>query len=84
MDEQIKVVNRTLGSMLICMIKETLTSWKDRLLLIEFTYNRFFHSFIGMSPFKACYGFKHLFTLMMALLSSYVIVSLDVKKRVRK
>ena len=82
-DGQTKVVNRTLGNMLRCMIKGTPTTWEDRLPLIEFAYNRSFHSSIGMSPFEACYGFNPLFPLIMTPLSSHVVVSLDAKQRAR-
>ena len=29
--------------------------WKDYLYLVEFAYNKRYHSFLGMSPFQALY-----------------------------
>lgn len=65
--------------MLRRMIKGTPTSF-----LIEFAYYQSFHSPIGISPFKACYGFKPLFPSTMIPLSSHVVVSLDAKQRARE
>ncbi|KAH0776517.1 hypothetical protein KY290_007928 [Solanum tuberosum] len=51
-DEQTEVVNRTLGNMLRAVLKGKLTSWEDYLPIVEFAYNRTFHSSTGKTPFE--------------------------------
>ncbi|XP_060177917.1 uncharacterized protein LOC132607861 [Lycium barbarum] len=57
-DGQPEVVNRTLRSMLRCMIRKKPTSWEDCVPLIEFAYNSSLHTSIGMAPFEVCYEGK--------------------------
>ncbi|KAH0716261.1 hypothetical protein KY284_009166 [Solanum tuberosum] len=51
-DGQTEVVNRTLGNMLRAVLKGKLTSWEDYLPIVEFAYNRTFHSSTGKTPFE--------------------------------
>ena len=59
-DGQTEVVNRTLGQLLRCFVKENLKSWEDHLPHIEFAYNRVVHSSTSHSPFEVVYGFNPL------------------------
>ncbi|XP_049405065.1 uncharacterized protein LOC125868469 [Solanum stenotomum] len=59
-DGQTEVVNRTLGNMLRAVLKGKLTSWEDYLPIVEFAYNRTFHSSTGKTPFEVVYGFNPL------------------------
>ncbi|XP_049349488.1 uncharacterized protein LOC125814082 [Solanum verrucosum] len=59
-DGQTEVVNRTLGNMLRAILKGKLTSWEDYLPIVEFAYNRTFHSSTGKTPFEVVYGFNPL------------------------
>jgi len=54
-DGQTEVVNRTLGNMLRAVLKGKLTSWEDYLPIVEFAYNRTFHSSTGKTPFEVVY-----------------------------
>ncbi|KAH0669565.1 hypothetical protein KY289_024058 [Solanum tuberosum] len=49
---QTEVVNRTLGNMLRAVLKGKSTSWEDYLPIVEFAYNRTFHSSTGKTPFE--------------------------------
>ena len=49
---QIKVINRTLGSLLQAIISKNVKFWKDSLQFVEFAYNRMIHSTTHCSPFE--------------------------------
>ncbi|CAN4106290.1 unnamed protein product [Withania somnifera] len=67
--------------MLRSVIRGNPTSWEERFPIVEFAYNRSYHSSIHMTPFEACYGFNPLLPLTLTPLSSDVVISLDAKKR---
>ena len=53
-----KVVNRTLGTLLRVMVGKNLTNWELCLPIVEFAYNRWTHSSTSKSLFEVVYGFK--------------------------
>jgi len=59
-DGQTKVVNRTLGQLLRCMIVHNTREWEELLPHVEFAYNRVMHSTTSYSPFEIVYGFNPL------------------------
>ena len=80
-DGQTKVVNRTLGSMLLSMVKGKMTSWEEHLPLIEFAYNRVIHLSTGMTPFVCVCNINPLTPLDLTPLPSDLMISLDGSKR---
>jgi hypothetical protein len=58
MDRQIKVVNRTLSTMLQVAWKTNLKLWEECLPHIEFAYNRSVQSITKVTPFQVVYGFN--------------------------
>lgn len=51
------MVNRSLGSLLRCLVGDYLRSWDDILSFAEFAYNSSTNKTIGLSPFEivTCY-----------------------------
>ncbi|KAH0653052.1 hypothetical protein KY289_030730 [Solanum tuberosum] len=80
-DGQTEVVNRTLGNMLRAILKGKLTSWEDYLPIVEFAYNRTFHSSTGKTPFEIVYGFNPLTPLDLLPLPTNDFANLDGKKK---
>ncbi|KAH0644681.1 hypothetical protein KY284_032565 [Solanum tuberosum] len=80
-DGQTEVVNRTLGNMLRAVLKGKLTSWEDYLPIVEFAYNRTFHSSTGKTPFEVVYGFNPLTPLDLLPLPTNDFANLDGKKK---
>ncbi|KAH0667855.1 hypothetical protein KY290_027485 [Solanum tuberosum] len=72
---------RTLGNILRTVLKGKLTSWEDYLLIIEFSYNRTFHSSTGKTPFEIVYGFNPLIPLDLLPLSTNDFANRDGKKK---
>jgi hypothetical protein len=58
MDGQIEVVNHTLSTMLLAILKTNLKLWEECLPHVEFAYNRSVHSTMKVSPFQVVYGFN--------------------------
>jgi hypothetical protein len=56
-DGQIKVVNRTLSTMLRAVLDKNLKRLEDCLTHVEFAYNHATHSSTKMSPFQIVYGY---------------------------
>jgi hypothetical protein len=56
-DGQTKRVNQSLEMYLRCSIQDNPKHWKRWLPLAELWYNSSFHSSIGMTPFRALYGY---------------------------
>ncbi|KAK1602091.1 hypothetical protein QYE76_017134 [Lolium multiflorum] len=54
----LKVVNRSLSTLLRTLVKTNLKSWEDCLPHAEFAYNRAKHSTTARSPFMVVYGFE--------------------------
>jgi hypothetical protein len=57
-DGQTEVINHTLSTMLRAILKTNLKLWEEYLPHIEFTYNRFVHSIMKVSPFQVVYDFN--------------------------
>jgi len=57
-DGQTERTIQTLEDMLRACILEDGGSWNNHLPLIEFSYNKSYHSSIGMAPYEALYGRK--------------------------
>ena len=57
-DDQTEVINRTLSTMLMAVLKTNLYLWEECLPHIEFAYNRSIHSTMKVSPFQVVYGFN--------------------------
>lgn len=57
-DGQTKVVNRSLGSLLRCLVGDHLRSWNLVLSIVEFAYNGSVNRSTGMNPFKIVIGYK--------------------------
>jgi hypothetical protein len=55
-DDQTKVVNRTLSTILRAILKKNIKLWEEYLPHVEFTYNRSVHSTTKMCPFEIVYG----------------------------
>ncbi|XP_026380121.1 uncharacterized protein LOC113274914 [Papaver somniferum] len=51
-DGQTKVVNRSLGDILRCMVGDNPKSWDQKLCQAEFAFNRSVNRSLGMSPFE--------------------------------
>ncbi|XP_006366953.1 uncharacterized protein [Solanum tuberosum] len=83
-DGQTEVVNRTLGNMLRAILKGKLTSWEDYLPIVEFAYNRTFHSSTGKTPFEVVYGFNPLTPLDLLPLPTNDFANLDGKKKAKE
>ncbi|KAH0661533.1 hypothetical protein KY284_026464 [Solanum tuberosum] len=72
---------RTLGNILRAVLKGKLTSWEDYLLIVEFSYNRTFHSSTGKTPFEIVYGFNPLIPLDLLPLPTNDFANRDGKKK---
>jgi len=57
-DDQTEVVNRSLSTLLRCLLHDHKTTWDELLSHIEFTYNRVLNSTTNLSPFQVVYGFS--------------------------
>ncbi|KAH0725252.1 hypothetical protein KY284_001117 [Solanum tuberosum] len=68
---------RTLGNMLRAISKGKLTSWEDYLPIVEFSYNRTFHSSTGKTPFEVVYGFNPVTPFGLLPLPTNDIANLD-------
>ena len=60
MDGQTEVVNRSLSTMLMAVMKGSRRSWDEFLPHIELAYNRVVHKTTNISPFEVVYGFNPL------------------------
>lgn len=54
-DDQIEIVNRSLGNMPRCLVGEQPKQWHLALPQAEFAYNNFFNKTTRMSPFSIVY-----------------------------
>ena len=50
---QTKVVNRSLGQLLRCLVRDHITTWDQVLPMAKFAYNNSVNRSTGISPFKA-------------------------------
>ena len=55
-DGQTERVNQVLEDMLRMYVMDQQSHWEKYLPLVEFAYNKSYHSSIGMPPFEALYG----------------------------
>jgi hypothetical protein len=76
-DGQTDVVNRTLSTMLLAVLKDNLRLWEEYLSHIEFAYNRSIHSTTKLSPFMVVYGFNPHAPIDLLPLPTSEIVNLD-------
>ena len=56
---QTEVVNRSLGNLLRCIVRDQLRNWDDVLPQAEFPFNSSINRTTGCSPFEVAYGLKH-------------------------
>jgi hypothetical protein len=82
-DGQIKVVNRTLSTLLRTIIQKNLKNWEDCLPFIEFAYNQNVHSTTDFSPFEIVYGFNPLTPLDLLPFPVNEKTSLDGQKKAK-
>ena len=52
-DGQIEMVNRSLGQLLCCLVRDHITTWDQALPMDEFAYNNTVNRSTGISPFEA-------------------------------
>uniref|UniRef100_A0A2N9IHN7 Integrase catalytic domain-containing protein n=1 Tax=Fagus sylvatica TaxID=28930 RepID=A0A2N9IHN7_FAGSY len=57
-DGQTKVVNRSLGNLLRCLVGDHARTWDSILPIAQFAYNNSINRTIGMSPFEVVHGYK--------------------------
>ncbi|GJY19184.1 putative reverse transcriptase domain-containing protein [Tanacetum coccineum] len=57
-DGQIEITIQTLEDMLRAWVIDFSNGWDRNLLLVEFSYNNNYHTFIKVAPFAALYGLK--------------------------
>ncbi|RVW14689.1 Transposon Ty3-I Gag-Pol polyprotein [Vitis vinifera] len=57
-DGQTKVVNRSLGNLLRCIVRDQLRNWDNVLPQAEFAFNSSTNHTTGYSPFEVVYGLK--------------------------
>ena len=57
-DGQTKLVNRSSGNLLRCLVGENLRTWDLVLPIAEFAYNSSVNRIIGMSPFEGVHGYQ--------------------------
>jgi hypothetical protein len=55
-DGQTERVNQVMEDMLRMYVMDNQTQWEKHLPLVEFAYNKSYHSSIGMPPYEALYG----------------------------
>lgn len=60
-DGQSERVNQCVEMYLRCAIQYTPSKWQKWLSLAELWYNTSFHTSLGCSPFRALYGYDHVF-----------------------
>jgi hypothetical protein len=80
-DGQMEVVNHTLSTMLIAVLKKNLKMWEDCLPHMEFAYNKAVHSTTNVCPFEVVYGFKPHTPIDLLSLPLKQQVNLDATKR---
>nr|GFA41847.1 RNA-directed DNA polymerase [Tanacetum cinerariifolium] len=78
---QTEVTNRSLGSLLRCLVGVKPKQWDVALPQAEFTYNRSSHSFMGRSPFFIVYGHNLFTPLDLAPMVGYGSVSAEGEER---
>ena len=81
-DGQTEVVNKTLSTLLMAIIKKNITTCEKCLPHVEFSYNLTIHSTTKFSPFEIIYGFNPLTPLDLMPLPLSVRAKLDGKKKV--
>jgi hypothetical protein len=79
-DGQTEIVNHTLSTMLLAVLKDNLRLWEECLPHIEFAYNRSIHSTTKLSPFMVVYGFNPHAPIDLLPLPPSKIVNLHVKQ----
>jgi hypothetical protein len=79
-DGQIKVVNRTLGTMLRAVLKKNFKVWEECLPHVDFAYNRTMHLTTKVSPFQVVYGFNPLAPIDILPLPTSERIDSDAKK----
>ena len=80
-DGQTEVVNMTLLTLLMAIIKKNIKTWEECLPHVEFSYNRTVHSATKFSPFDIVYSFNPLTPLDLMPLPLSKCANLDEKKQ---
>ena len=57
-DGQTEVVNRSLGQLLRCLVRDHITTWDQILPMAEFAYNNSVNHSTGISPFEVVTGVR--------------------------
>ena len=57
-DGQTEVINRSLGNLLRCIVRDQLTNWDNVLPQAEFAFNSSTNRTTGYLPFEVAYGLK--------------------------
>jgi hypothetical protein len=80
-DDQTEVVNMTLSTMLMVVLKKNIKMWEECLPHIEFAYNRSLHSTTKMCPFEIVYDLLPLALIDLMSLPSSKKLNFDVEQR---
>ena len=74
-DGQTKVVNRSLGNLLRCLVGEANRNWDSILPIAQLAYNSSINRSIGASPFEVVHGYTPRKSLDLLLMSPHVRIS---------
>jgi hypothetical protein len=80
-DGQTEVVNMTVSTMLMVVLKKNIKMWEECLPHIEFAYNRSLHSTTKMCPFEIVYGLLPPALIDLMPLPSSKKLNFDVEQR---
>ena len=78
-DGQTKVVNRSLGNLLRCLVGDKLKGWDSILPQVEFAYNNSINRSTNISPFQIMYGSSPRTTLELRKMDQGERTSADAK-----
>ena len=78
-DGQTKVVNRSLGNLLRCLVGETNRNWDSILPVAQLAYNSSVNRSIGASPFEVVHGYTPRKPLDLLPMSPHVRISESAK-----
>jgi hypothetical protein len=81
---QTERVNQIVEYMLRIHVMHQSKKWEDYLPLVEFSYNNDYQESLKMSPFKALYGRKCIFSISWDSLVDKITLGLDLIKEMEK